>query len=89
MCDSILKLAFPPGKSEREISREIWGFEFSRFPGNLCRNPGNFFFHFKGFNGTDIYHSDVKMRACTVEKTFFYSLKIFLQHFQKFFRPNA
>ena len=30
-----------------------------------------FFFHFKGFSGTDIYHSDVKMRACTVENIFF------------------
>ena len=62
---------FPPGKSGRKISREIEGFQIYRFPGNLCRDPGNFFFHFKGFSGTDIYHSDVKMRACTVEKLFF------------------
>ena len=64
----MLKLVFPPKKSGREISREIWGFEISRFPGNLCRDPGNFFM---GFSGTDIYHFDVKTRACTVEKIFF------------------
>ena len=40
-----------------------------------------YFFHFKGISGTDIYHSDVKMRACTVENFFF--------NFQKFFRPNT
>ena len=33
--------------------------------------PGNFFFRFKGFSGTDIYYSDVKMRSGKV------SLKIF------------
>ena len=66
----MLKLVFPPRKSGRKISREICGFEISRFPRNLCRDPGNFFM---GFSGIDIYHSesDVKMRACTVEKIFF------------------
>ena len=63
-------VVFPPGKSGREISWEIWGFEIFCFPVNLCRDSGNFFFHFKGFSGTDIYHPDVKMRASTVE-TFF------------------
>ena len=38
-------LVFPPGKSGREISREIWDFEISRFPVNLCRDPGKFVLH--------------------------------------------
>ena len=36
---------FPPEKLGREISREIWDFEISRFPGNLRRDPGKFFVH--------------------------------------------
>ena len=79
---------FPPGKSGRDISREIWGFEIFRFPGNLCRDPGKLFLYFKGFSGTDIYHSDVKMRLCKV-LIFSYSLKIIFQNFQNFLRPNA
>ena len=47
---------------------------------------GNFCLYFKGFNGTDIYHSDVKMRYVKFQ-FFFYSLKIIFQNFQK--RPNA
>ena len=35
-------VGFPPGMAGREISREIRGFEISRFPGNLCRDPGKF-----------------------------------------------
>ena len=35
-------LGFPPGMAGREISREIWGFGISRFPENLCRDPGKF-----------------------------------------------
>ena len=38
-----------------------------------------FFFHFRGFSGTDIYHSDVKMRACTVEKFCFIRQKFFFK----------
>ena len=34
----------PIPKSGREIFREILGFESSRFPVNLCRDPGKFFF---------------------------------------------
>ena len=45
------------------------------------------FLYFKGFNGTDIYHSDVKMRSCSFN--FLYSLKIIFQYFQNFLRPNA
>ena len=48
------------GKSGREISWKIWGFETSRFPGNLCRDPGKFFYISKDFSGTDIYHFDIK-----------------------------
>ena len=47
-----------------------------------------FFIYFKGFNGTDISHSDVRMRLCKVS-IFFYSLKIIFQNFQNFLRPNA
>ena len=64
------------------VSREI----YVGIPGRMLKPLK--FFHIKGFSGTDIYHSDVKMRACSVEKIF-YSLKIFFQNFQKFFRPNA
>ena len=53
-------LVFPAGKSGQEISRESWGFELSRFPGNLCRDLGKFFYISEGFSGTDIYHSDIK-----------------------------
>ena len=49
---------FPPGKSRQKISQELWGFEISRFPGNSCGDPGKLFLYFKGFNGTDIYHSE-------------------------------
>ena len=38
-----------------------------------------FFFHFKGFSGTDIYHSDVKMRAGTAEKFFLIAKNYFLK----------
>ena len=46
-----------------------------------------FFFHLKGFSGTDrpIYHSDVKMRSCSL-KIVFYSLKVI---FQNCLRPNS
>ena len=77
-------LVFPPRKSRREISRKIWGFEISRFPGNLCRDPGKFFFHFEGFSGNVIYHSDVKMRSCKV-KNFFLFVKNYFSKFPKFF----
>ena len=79
---------FPLGKSGQEILREIWRFEISRFPRYLCRYPGKIFFHFKNFSGTATYHSDVEMRACTVE-CFFYLLKISFQDFQNFFRSNV
>ena len=36
------RVGFPPGMAGREISREIRGFGISRFPGNLCRDPGKF-----------------------------------------------
>ena len=44
-----------------------------------------FFFHIKGFSGSDVYHSDVKMRACTVKTFFFYSLKFFFKISKSFF----
>ena len=79
---------FLRGKSGRKISQEIWDFEISRFPGNLCRDPRESFLYFKGFNCTDFYHSEVKMRLCSVS-IFFYSLKIIFQNFLNFLRPNA
>ena len=62
---------FPPGKSGREISPEIWGFETSRFPRNLCRDPGKFFYISKDFNGTDIYYSVIKNALRRIKKIFF------------------
>ena len=49
-------LVFPPRKS----GREIWGFEISYFPVNLCRDPRKFFHISKDFRGTEIYYSDIK-----------------------------
>ena len=63
---------------------EIWGFEIHRFPENSCRDPGTFFLYFKGFSGTDIYHSDVNMRSCKVS-IFFLLVKIYFSKFPKFF----
>ena len=55
---------FLPGKLGQEISRKIWGFEISRFQGNLCRDPGKFFtlvsYASKDFRGADIHHSDIE-----------------------------
>ena len=77
------ELVFLPKKSGRKSYREIWDFETSRFPGNLCRDPGNFFYLSKGFSGTDIYHSDLKNRLLQI-KTFFCSLKILFQNSENF-----
>ena len=49
---------FPPGKS----GQKIWGFEISRLPESLCRDPGKYLHNNKDFSGTDIYHSDIKKR---------------------------
>ena len=40
------------------VSRDV--IIYYRFPGNLCRDPGNFFYFNKGFSGADNYHSDTK-----------------------------
>ena len=48
-----------------------------------------FFFHYKGFSDTDTYHSDIKIRARTVERMFFYLLKIIFENFQIFLQPNG
>ena len=79
-------LVFPPGKSGRKISREIWGFWTSRFQGNLCRDPGKFFYSSKNFSGTDIYHSDIKNALLQIKKFFFYLLKFIFQNSQNFGR---
>ena len=42
------------------------------------------FLYFKGFNGTDIYHSDVKMRLCKV-LIFFLLVKNYFSKFPKIF----
>ena len=57
---------FPPGKSVREIR----GFKISRFPGNLCRYPGKYFYITKDFRDTDIHHFDIK-NALVQIKIFF------------------
>ena len=68
---------------------EILGFEFSRFPGKLCRDPGKFFLYFKGVNGTDIYHSDVKICSCNVSIFLLVIMKVIFQNLQNFLLPNA
>ena len=78
---------FPPGKS----GQENWGFEISRFPGSLCRDPGKCLYISKNFSGTDIYRFDIKnailLRYC---KLFFFCLiKIIFQNLQKLLRRNA
>ena len=65
-----MSIVFTPRKSEREFSREIWGFKTFRFPGNLCRDPGNFFYISKDFSGIDIYHSDIKNALLQIKKIF-------------------
>ena len=90
---------FPTDKSGRELSRKIWDmkfpvsrvlkfsvFEISRYPGNLCRDRGKFFYISKDFRGrpTDIYHSDLKIALVQI-KTFFCLLKIFFPKFANFF----
>ena len=42
------------------------------------------FFHFKGFSGADIYHSEVKMHSCEV-KNFFLLVKNYFSKFPKIF----
>ena len=78
---------FPPGRS----GQEIWGFEVSRFPVSLCRDPGKCLYISKDFSGTDIYHSDIKMLcfALLQIKTFFCLINIIFQNFQNFLRRNA
>ena len=47
-----------------------------------------FFFNFKGFNGTDIHHSDVKMRSCKVKNCFLHVKNYFLKY-SKFFTTKC
>ena len=51
--------------------------------GNLCRDPGKFFYVSKDFSGTDIYHSDIKMRYCRFN--FFLFTKSYFSKFEKHF----
>ena len=60
-------VVFPPKKS----GREIWGFEIFRFPVNLIRDPGKFFYISKDFRDTDIYHSDIKNALLQIKNLFF------------------
>ena len=61
---------FPTGRSGREISREIWGFEVSREI--YVGIPGNFFYISKDFRGalTDIHHSDIKNELVQIKNFF-------------------
>ena len=77
-----LYTVFPPKKLEREI----WGFEISRFPGNLCRDPGNFLYISKNFRGSDIHHSDIKNALLQI---FFSLTKNYFSKLAKFFKRNA
>ena len=78
---------FPPGKS----GQEICGFEISRLPGILCRNPGKCLYISKDFSGTDIYHSDIKnaliLRYCKL--IIFLLTKNYFSKLAKFLRQNA
>ena len=78
---------FPPGKS----GQGIWGFEISRFPGSLCRDPGKCLYISKDFLATDIYHSDIK-NALVLRyyefKTFLLT-KNYLSKFAKFFKTKC
>ena len=78
----------PPGKS----GQEIWGFEISRFPGSLCRDPGKCFCISKDFSDSDIYHSDIKdalvLRYCKL-KVFFLLIKKYFSKFVKFFETGC
>ena len=76
-------MVFPPGKS----GREIWGFEISPFPENLCRDPGKFFYISKDFKGTDIYHSGIKNVLLQIKSLFF--AKIYFSIFAKFFKTKC
>ena len=75
---------FPPEKS----GREIWGIEIFRFPGNLRRDPGNFFFILRV---SVVLISIIPTQKCVHVKLkkFFYSLKIIFQNFLNFLRPNV
>ena len=80
---------FPPGKPGREISGKIWGFEISRFSGNLCRDFGKFFYISKDFSGTDIYHCDIKNALMQILNLFFCLLNTIFQNSQNLLRRNA
>ena len=70
---------FPPEKS----GQKIWGFEISRYPGSLCRDPGKCLYISKDFSGTDrpIYHSEIK-NAFVLR---YYKLKNFFAYKKLFF----
>ena len=78
---------FPPGKS----GQEIWTFEISRFPGNLCRDPGKCLYIRKDFSGTDTYHSDIKnalaLRYCKLK--IFLLTKNYFAKFAKIFKTKC
>ena len=79
---------FPTGRSGREISREIWGFEVSREI--YVGIPGNFFYISKDFRGrlTDIHHFDIKNELVQIKKFFLLTKNDFTK-FTKFLRKNA
>ena len=74
----MLVLVFPPGKSRREISQEIWGHKISHFLGNLRWDPGKFFCISKDFRSTDIYYFDKKNVLLQI-LNFFCLLKLFFK----------
>ena len=79
---------FPPGKSRRKTSRETWGFEISRFPGNLYRDPGKFSHINKDFRGTDIHHSDMKNALVQILNSFLLT-KIIFEKSKNFLKRKA
>ena len=77
-----------PGKSGREISREVWDFEISVSREIYAGISGNFFNISMDFSGTDVCHSDTKNALLQIY-TFFCLLKIIFQNSPNFLRRNA
>ena len=81
-----INTVFPPGKSGRKISREIQGFKISRFPENLCWNPGNFFYINKI---SVVLITIISTKNASLLFQFFLLTKNYFSKFANFLRQNA
>ena len=76
------QFVFPPGKSGREISEK---FGVLKFTGKFMSGSWEILFSIlEGFSGTDMCHSDAKMRSWKAKK-FFLLVKDYFSKFPKFF----